>query len=284
MKKYISSGLALGVILALSACDSSTSTADSGTAYYVDSAVEGISYQCGSQSGTTDASGMFKFSVDSDCTFKLGNILLKTISSDQLIDNATIVENNLTVATFLQTVDVDGNASNGIEITPSIAEALATDSTTSIPKDSTELDAVFNILSNNPDYKGRVVSEAEAEEHLKITQASVTTAMLAGKTLYVVHISNEEHSVGEVSFNQDMTETTRSGIINDTDTTTETIQLEGNKIIWPSDDSYTIVDGAYTDYILAFDYNADGSADATSYIFYNQSDAEAFYNAKYPAS
>ena len=291
MKRYLSSGLALSVILALTGCgggsDDSTPAAatTTGTGYYVDSAVEGINYTCGSQSGITDAAGMFKFAIGQNCTFKLGNVLLKTIGANSLVDNVTIVEDNVTVAAFLQTVDIDGNASNGIQIPTEVVTVLNDDNTTSVPKDSAELSAIFTKLKNQvADYNGTVVSETDAEAHLHHTQASVTKDLLAGKTFYVVHISDSEHFVGEASFDADLTEDTWNGLINDNSSETESLTLEdGNKLVWSIDNSYTIVQGEVREgYILTSDYNADNSSDGKSYLFKTQSAAEAFYYARYP--
>jgi hypothetical protein len=289
MKKYISSGLALSAILALTGCGSSddltTTATTTGTGYYVDSAVSGVNYLCGDQNGTTDAEGMFKFAVGKDCTFKLGNIVLKTIASDNLVDQATVVENNVSVAAFLQTVDVDGNASNGIQITTTAVEAVKTalEGETVVPT-SDKLDSVYTALKNDvADYNGTVVSETDAANHLATTQESVTKELLAGQTYYVVHISGTEHFVGKVSFNADVTSETWTGLINDSDSETESVTLDGNKLVWSSDNSYSEVIGENAaGYILAADYNEDGTSDGTSYLFVSQSEAEAFYNAKYP--
>jgi len=291
MKSYFYSGLALSAILALSGCGggggggSSSSTATTGTGYYVDSAVSGVNYVCGDQNGTTDTEGMFKFAVGKDCTFKLGNIVLKSIAADKLIDKATIVEDNVSVAAFLQTVDVDGNASNGIQVTSEVVEAVTTAlaDTTEVPV-AEKLDSVFTALKNDvTGYSGKVVSETEAAKHLEKTYEAVTKDLLAGKTYYVVHIGSTEHFVGKVSFNDEVTTETWTGLINDTGSETETVKLEGNKLIWTSDNSYSKVIGENSaGYLLVADYNGDDSSDGKSYLFTTQSKAEAFYNAKYP--
>jgi len=293
MKKKL---LGLSIVTALSigfagcgSSDSSTATtaATTGTGYYVDSAVSGVNYVCGDQNGTTDTEGMFKFAVGKDCTFKLGNIVLKSIAADKLIDKATIVEDNVSVAAFLQTVDVDGNASNGIQVTSEVVEAVTTAlvDTTEVPV-AEKLDSVFTALKNDvTGYSGKVVSETEAAEHLEKTYEAVTKDLLAGKTYYVVHISSAEHFVGKVSFNDEVTTETWTGLINDTDSETETVKLEGNKLIWTSDNSYSKVIGENSaGYLLVADYNGDDSSDGKSYLFTTQREAEAFYYTKYPTT
>ena len=266
--------------------DSSTGGAEDsatvGTAYYVDSAVAGVNYVCGDRSGTTDNEGMFQFTVgasDTTCSFKLGNILLRTLESDQLVDNAKIVENNVTVARFLQTIDLDGDPANGIQITPEIAEVIATTlaDTVTVPEDDDVLEDVVTSLKNDiPDYTGEVVTVEEAQEHLATTQANVTKEMLAGKTFYVVHVNNDELSLGKATFNATVTEETWVGLINDNESETDTITLDGNKLVW-GDGSYTQIEGTYSNYILALDYNADNSSDGKSFIFTTETEARNYY-------
>ena len=87
-----------------------------GKGYYIDSAIEGVDYVCGSETGITDVNGTFIFEEGADCNFTIGNLVLREINASSLEDNITIFEDNLDVAQLLQTLDLDGNASNGITI------------------------------------------------------------------------------------------------------------------------------------------------------------------------
>jgi hypothetical protein len=179
MKKYLTSGLVVGLFITLMGCGNSESNTtqgqqetEVGTAYYLDSAVEGVNYQCGDQNGTTDVQGMFQFQIGEDCQFTLGDILLKTIPATQLTEGAMIVEDNVTVAAFLQTMDLDGNSSNGIDITPAITKALQENHIKSLPN-STTLPIIYNILCNTQEYHGHSVTEIEAQEHLQKTHEEI---------------------------------------------------------------------------------------------------------------
>ena len=87
-----------------------------GMGYYVDSAVSGITYTCGTEVGTTDDLGLFTFEEGEDCQFTIGDIVLREIKSSLLEDKITVLENNISVAQLLQTLDSDGDPSNGIDI------------------------------------------------------------------------------------------------------------------------------------------------------------------------
>jgi len=285
--KLLGLSVVAALSIGLSGCgggDSSSST-QTGVGYYVDSAVSGVHYQCGDQNGTTDAEGKFTFQKGEDCTFTLGDVVLKKVPSAELVNEAKIVENNVTVAAFLQTLDVDGNASNGIEITPDVVKAVATVLQTNkeIPVTQSDLSEVFNTLKSDvKEYKGTVVDQVQAQKHLEKTQTDVTTALLAGRTFYVVHISDKEHFIGKATFNSKMTENSWKGLVNDSDIEQDPISVEGNKIVWPNDESYTVIKEQHEKYIIAADFNADGTNDGASYLFNSQSDAEAFYYKKFP--
>ena len=103
---------------------SSNSSTTLDTGYYIDSPVEGITYICGDQKGITNKEGEFKFTENSDCVFKIGNIAIKEMPGSILKNNSVIIEDNLTIARFLQSLDSDNNLSNGINIDNKIQKAL----------------------------------------------------------------------------------------------------------------------------------------------------------------
>ena len=178
MNKKIVSAMSLVAMAILSGCGGGGGTggannpgATLGRAYYLDSAVEGIAYRCGNRQGVTDANGTFVFEKGQDCRFYLGDIQLKTIPSDRLKDHEAIIEDNATIAAFLQTLDVDGNASNGIEIEPGVVDTLKREGVNKIPKTQTERRDVWSILKNNsPRYRGKPVDEESALEHVEETK------------------------------------------------------------------------------------------------------------------
>nr|WP_289027791.1 hypothetical protein [uncultured Paraglaciecola sp.] len=92
---------------------------------FIDSPVEGLNYVSGSIEGTTDANGVFTYEVGEEITFSVGDIVIgsatgaATLTPLSLVDDA-LDETNPTVvniATFLQTLDDDGDPENGITIT-----------------------------------------------------------------------------------------------------------------------------------------------------------------------
>ena len=160
--------------LLLSGCGSSaTSTTDTtvASAVYLDDAVEGAAYSCGSKQGFTDAEGRFYFEKGKECALLVGDVVLRRLDTTTLPDNAKVLEENASVAQFLQSIDNDGDASNGIQITKEIHTVLKDVGVKTVPKNETELDDVVkNLKTHNSGFQGRFVSKEEAMMHVAQTK------------------------------------------------------------------------------------------------------------------
>jgi len=172
MRNITTIGSALVASLLLVGCGSSgSSTASStGTGYYVDSAIQGVDYSCGTQNGTTGEDGNFTFEVNQKCTFTLGSLTLREVDASVLKDGLTILEDHPDVARLLQTLDKDGNASNGIDI-PSSAKSL---NLSEVPTDDAVLGTIRDdIKAKDEDYNGRVITVEESQSHLTQTREEI---------------------------------------------------------------------------------------------------------------
>ncbi len=283
------------IVLSLAGCgggggssSSPTTSSKTGTGYYIDNAVAGVNYTCGSQKGTTDKDGKFTFEKGKECTFEVAGITLRKVPADNLADNAKVVENNVTVARFLQSIDTDGNLSNGIQITNEtitiLTKALQQENIKTVPDTTTKLDTVVShIEQEDTNFKGHVVTEEEAQNHLKATQKTVIKDMLAGKTFYGVGYGNDGwHAAGSIEFNKELTIMHYKGIWYDpNDDETDSIKVESNKLVWLSDNSYSIVGANKGDYIELTDYNADSSLDSTVPVrlYFDKTKAEGYFNS-----
>ncbi len=112
----------------LAACGGdSDSTPQTTSGVFVDSAVEGLRYVSGDLNGTTDASGAFQ--CQSTIQFYVGDILVGEATCGEIITPVDLVSaasdhsdpTVTNIARFLQTLDDDGNPSNGITITATVA-------------------------------------------------------------------------------------------------------------------------------------------------------------------
>ncbi|TYK64962.1 hypothetical protein [Colwellia echini] len=101
---------------------------------FIDSAVAGINYECGDNSGVTDAEGKFDYKLGDACTFKLGDLELGSIANMTVespivtpFDIAEDSEKAIKIASLLQTIDADGNPENGIDLTSFDSTKLTAD-------------------------------------------------------------------------------------------------------------------------------------------------------------
>jgi len=173
-RKLIQGSVFTTAVLLLSGCGgsdnggSTTSSIVTGTATYIDSAVEGCTVTCGSTVSTTDVHGQFTYEEGKECIFTIGDIQLRTESN--LYQDKVIIEDKLQTAQFLQSMDWDGNPDNGIKILPETADVMAQNNIDQVPDTDKDLaDACDDMNSSVNDYNGRYMDETEAQYHMDRT-------------------------------------------------------------------------------------------------------------------
>lgn len=108
-----------------------------------DAPVGGVSYSTTSgKTGTTDTSGTYQFNAGDTVTFTLGGLTLGTVPATGIVTPTELAGGNnnklLNLLVVLQSLDSDGNPTNGITIPPAAASALtAIDLTVAPPSLST---------------------------------------------------------------------------------------------------------------------------------------------------
>lgn len=102
------------------------------TGVFTDSPVEGLAYQTVTLEGTTGTGGGFQYRDGETVTFTLGGLELGSapgasqLSPLDLVDGATITNNRVTnTLVLLQSLDVDRDLNNGIQLSSVIAEAVS---------------------------------------------------------------------------------------------------------------------------------------------------------------
>ena len=132
-------------------------------AFYIDSAVAGVNYQCGNKDGITATNGSFNFEEGKDCTFYIGDIKLRDVKTELLIAGKDVYESDVEIARILQSLDSDGDLKNGITIASSAIEALENQGITSLPTTEAEMNDMLNIIDNNG---GTLVTKDDAAKHM----------------------------------------------------------------------------------------------------------------------
>ena len=167
--------------LLLVGCGSSNTTktpVETATGTYEDSPIDGAHYVCGTQEGTTGASGVaggFTFDVGSECIFSVNDIELRTVATGDLSDGVKVREDDPAVARFLQSLDKNGNPNDGIEITSEIIGSLKKNN---IDTYETDIDAMVASLKSDlstSEYNGEAKSLNDAKAHLAKLSVSLST-------------------------------------------------------------------------------------------------------------
>ena len=179
MKNKFAAGICC---LALSACSgSSNNDAEVSanrilTGVFLDSAVEGISYTTETLSGLTNESGEFQYLSGENVTFSVGDLVFPTIPAAETVTPLSMsatssVSDNIVVNTamILQSLDVDGDPSNGIKISnEAAASATAVDLTTD-PDVLSQNSAVITFIANSGSSNSEIISSENAVSHLQST-------------------------------------------------------------------------------------------------------------------
>ncbi len=156
-----------------SGCDSSDGyIAPTSQAFYVDSAVEGVTASCRSTTSLTDINGGFTYEVGQGCSFWLGNILLR--EEGGITQGEMVLEDVIEVAQFLQSLDNDNSVDNGITITPEVTNTLVDENITTVPQTQEELEYIITLLKDaDIGFGGDIVSKEDAQNHINQTQREI---------------------------------------------------------------------------------------------------------------
>jgi hypothetical protein len=164
--------------LALSACSGGGGGgggSSESTAQFFDSLVEGLDYTSATHSGTTDINGSFNYKPGEDTTFKVGDIVLGTLTPSRVVSPVDILGEGallgdspeaLNIARFLQTIDDNDTPQDGITISEetrsaSIGKSINFDQSTVAWENDPDVLATINELTTNT-----LVSAAEARDHI----------------------------------------------------------------------------------------------------------------------
>ena len=276
--------ITLSMLTALvSGCGSSGSDTQSnaaeksGTGYYLDSAISGVKYVCGIHSGITGSDGSFTFEKGKSCTFTLGELKLRSVEANALIDKVKVIEEKIEVATLLQTLDADGNPENGITIPAKVVEKLAQEKIAILPETPEALQSIYEKVKSVEGYHGSVKTVEEARQHLEKTQENLLKELLAGKRVYNGEYSDEDDYIDQTTFNADMTSLTWKSLIGEAESGSENFRIEGKKIIF-DDGKYIVLVRQSDDYLLFNQFKADGTPDGTTRLYFDRQKMEAYYN------
>jgi hypothetical protein len=165
--------------------DTDTPQAADKSGVILDSLVQGLSYSAtpSGKSGITGADGRFNYSVGDTLSFTLGNLSIADFTppadqgtlvtlADIAVDDAQAVQ----IGRVLQTLDADGDATNGINLVGDFSGASVIDFS-----NEETVTASLEDLANFLDAGGEIrtiVSTEDAEQHIETSLANAQTVTL----------------------------------------------------------------------------------------------------------
>lgn len=137
---FIFSPVIYALVLLLSACGQSSSSDDeqsptptASIGVFIDSHVAGLGYKAKSFSGKTNNKGEFKYAEGEMITFSIGNIILGSQYGAPILSPLSLVQGAkdeldsavTNIVRLLMTLDVDKDATNGIELSNETSQFAA---------------------------------------------------------------------------------------------------------------------------------------------------------------
>lgn len=179
-------GALLGAAASSACSNSNNSSPTVATGYFIDSAVQGLAYVSGSQSGVTGADGSFKYEIGKPITFSIGGLTLGTvpiaggyITPIDLVSNGSITDQQvINITSLLMSLDSNQTVSDGIQLSSSTLSAAAS-----------WLPSQLNFNQANSTFAAQALaltgfalqSEANAVAHLTSTLRCVQSGVFIGK-------------------------------------------------------------------------------------------------------
>lgn len=171
-------GACLPILMAsllVSACsDDSGPVSAERSGVFLDSAVQGLSYSTPSRTGITDVTGAFSYLAGENITFSIGDLVMPEIRATSIVTPLGVFNADssselpvVNLSRLLQSLDIDGDASNGIMID---AQAAASSSSVDFTSDNFD-QQVVNLVANSGSINTTLIDGATATAHLDSTLA-----------------------------------------------------------------------------------------------------------------
>jgi len=156
---------------------------------FIDTYVQGLEYKTSTQNGITDSNGYFNYKMGEIVEFSIGNTKIGTCTAKQVVTPIDIVGaadindiRVLNICRLLQSLDIDGNLDNGIQLNEIIVDETKIQidfsmSETDFENNSevNELFSTLNLMQVFTDSKTRILcSTEEAKNHFVKSLESVS--------------------------------------------------------------------------------------------------------------
>lgn len=190
------------------ATSQSSSLAAVATGVFLDGAVVNIGYRTATQQGSTNSNGEFNYRPGESITFFIGNLELPAVLAGAIItpmeiaNTTNLSDNQLTnILRLLQSLDADGNAANGIEITAAAIAAGAVLDFSVAPEVFAQSPAVKELLQAAGSPNKELISAEQARAHFQTTLEFINgpaSSSASSSSAPVVETSSSATSIGVV--------------------------------------------------------------------------------------
>lgn len=198
--------LASSLLLVACGSDSDDDSANL-TGTFIDSAVANIAYRTETLSGFTNEAGEFDYLKGETVVFSVGGIDFPSGPASGVVTPLTLADtldiSNTTVSNIirlLQSLDVDGDASNGISISDTAHTAAADMGDVDVTSDTFSADQdVINLIANSGSTTTQLISAFDASNHFEDTLGTLFSEYsISGNTF---SISSDDTEATELIFN-----------------------------------------------------------------------------------
>ncbi|MDQ8035968.1 MAG: esterase-like activity of phytase family protein, partial [Pedobacter sp.] len=178
--KLLSVAVVASLLAACGSDDDNKTAANASTGVFLDSAVSGISYKGSQNSGVTGSNGEYNYSPGETITFSVGGVVLGSAKGtgklllkdlDNGLDGSGQPSNvSVNRAIFLQTLDEDGDASNGIQISSGTRDKLKS-AVVGFSQDSASFVTALGTALTTAGISTDVVAADVALDHMRQTES-----------------------------------------------------------------------------------------------------------------
>lgn len=195
--------------------DSSSSSPTVQTGVFQDSAVRGLKFSTLTQNGVTDENGKFKYIVGETVTFSLGNVVLGSTVAQAQVTPINLVAgaqdaNNTAVTNMLrllQTLDADGNANNGIDLSAHV-DTNYTGSTVNF-----EVETFLTSILNAAGSSAPLVDAQQAREHFMATLSALNPIASSSSSITASSSSSVVTSSSTATTSSSMTSSSSLSVV-----------------------------------------------------------------------
>ncbi len=255
------------------------------TGVYVDSAVEGLFYRTETQSGYTNAAGEFKYVGGESVIFSIGDLTFPAATASDVLSPLDLAGtlniadvSVVNIARLIQTLDTDGNPSNGITISEAAHQAASGLEVLSFDSQTFDADVAI-LVANSGSVKTVLIDSSVAISHLQETLGSTPDF-----TIRAISRNTTEETAGTATFTMKLNSLPNGNVVINVDSLDESEGTASPSSLTFTPENYNAnhtvtvtgvdddLNDGNQDYTIQLTVNISLTADTTGYTELNPDD------------